>query len=232
MKNEKEKILMSWSGGKDSSLALFELLESECYEIVGLLTAVAEEYGRISMHGVREDLLDAQARSIGLPIVKVFIPSSDSSEEFESRMQEVLERYAAKGVSSVAFGDIFLEDLRTYREDNLRKVGMKGIFPLWKKDTEKLARTFLSRGFRTIITCVDSRSLDGSFSGREYNEQFLSDLPDNVDPCGENGEFHSFAYEGPLFQNPVLFERGEVVVRNEHFYFCDLLPVIEQPVGS
>lgn len=221
---------MSWSGGKDSSLALFELLESGHYEIVGLLTAITEEYGRISMHGVREELLEAQASSIGLPLVKVFIPSAESSEEFESRMQNVLERYAAEGVCAVAFGDIFLEDLRKYRVDNLRKVGMEGIFPLWKKDTGGLARTFLSRGFRTVITCVNSRALDGSFSGKEYNEQFLADLPDTVDPCGENGEFHSFAYEGPLFGSPVLFERGEVVVRNEHFYFCDLLPVIGQPV--
>jgi len=230
MADRKEKILMSWSGGKDSSFALFEILNSGQYEVAGLLTTISEEYRRISMHGVRIDLLEAQARSIGIPLEKVMIPSSDTMEEFDTKMQTVLEQFYADGISSVAFGDIFLEDLRKYREDNLKKAGMKGIFPLWKRDTTELSRTFLAKGFRTIISCVDSRVLDGSFSGREYDEQFLSEIPPGVDPCGENGEFHSFVYQGPIFRDPLYCERGEVVIRNEHFHFCDLIPEGEQAV--
>ncbi len=221
----KERILLSWSGGKDSALALHELMQSGNYEIVSLLTTVTRDYDRISMHGVRHILLEQQAEFMGLPLETVFIPKKVSNEEYESKMREVLSRYQASGIDSVAFGDIFLEDVRKYRETNLSKMDMKGIFPLWKRDTWDIARRFLDLGFKAIVTCVDSNYLDRSFAGKHINEQFLSDLPADVDPCSENGEFHSFVYDGPIFRNVVEFERGDVVLRDERFYYCDLIPV-------
>lgn len=221
----KEKVLFSWSGGKDSALALYMIRKSGKYEIEALLTTVTEDYDRISMHGVRRVLLEQQAESLGLPVEKVFISKNISTEEYGAKMQQVLEKYVKRDVSSVVFGDVFLEDVRKYREDNLAKVGMKGIFPLWKCDTSELLRKFMVLGFKAVISCVDSKVLDKSFAGRSYDLKFLRELPPTVDPCGENGEFHSFVYNGPIFSKEILFTRGDVVLRDNRFYFCDLIPV-------
>lgn len=221
----RKKILVSWSGGKDSALALYEIIKTDSYEIVGLLTTVTRDYDRISIHGVRRILVEQQAESLGFPLEKVFISKKASMDEYESEMQEVLAKYLTAGVSSVVFGDAFLEDVRRYREDNLLKVGMKGIFPIWKRDTHELARTFIKLGFKAVITCVDSKVLDKKFVGRVFNEQFLSELPLSVDPCGENGEFHSFVYDGPLFKQEISYTIGQVVLRENRFYYCDLIPV-------
>lgn len=220
-----ERIAVSWSGGKDSALALYEIQKTGRYEILSLLTTVTEDYDRISMHGVRRILLEQQAESIGYSLEKVFISRNASNEEYEHKMREVLAKYLAAGVSSMVFGDVFLEDVRKYREDNLSKMGMKGIFPIWKRDTSELAHSFMDLGFKAVITCVDSKVLDRRFAGRAYDKRFLSELPDTVDPCGENGEFHSFVYDGPIFRERILYRKGDVVLRDDRFYFCDLIPV-------
>lgn len=219
-----EKVLFAWSGGKDSAMALYELLKVGRYEVAALLSTVTEGYDRISMHGVRRTLLEAQASSLGLFLEKIYISKTSSNAEYEEKMREVLLRYKRANVSSVVFGDIFLEDLKKYREDNLAKAGMKGIFPLWKQDTGELADAFIDAGFKAVITCVDSKLLDGSFSGRNFDKQFLRDLPPGVDPCGENGEFHSFVYAGPIFKKEISFDRGGIVLRDERFVYCDLIP--------
>jgi len=220
-----ESILLTWSGGKDSAMALYELTKAGDCQVAALITTVTTDYNRISMHGVQSILLEQQAASLGYPLKQVFISSTASNEEYESRLQELLEEYLKQGVSNVAFGDIFLEDLREYREKNLSQIGMKGIFPLWKRNTTELAHTFVGLGFKAVITCIDSKVLDKAFVGRTYDEQFLSELPPNVDPCGENGEFHSFVCEGPILRESLQYKLGEVVLRDERFYFCDLIPL-------
>jgi uncharacterized protein (TIGR00290 family) len=172
---------------------------------------------------VRRVLLEQQANALGFPLEKTFISKGASDEEYENELLKVLKRNLDSGVSSVVFGDIFLEDVRKYREQILAKMGMNGIFPLWKRDTQALAHTFINLGFKAIITSIDSNALAKDFVGREYDEQFLSDLPENVDPCGENGEFHSFVYNGPIFHERVSFKKGERVLRENRFYYCDLL---------
>ena len=217
----REKVLLSWSGGKDSALAFHEISQDQRYEILGLLTTVTEDYHRISMHGVREALLEQQARCIGLPISKVLISKNGSYEEYESQMKEVLLQFQQSGVNAVVFGDIFLEDIRKYREENLARVGMKGVFPLWGKDN--LPQAFIDSGFKAIVTCVDAKALDKNFVGRLFDREFLAELPASVDPNGENGEFHSFVYEGPIFRKKISYRIGEVVKRDS-FYYCDLEP--------
>ena len=221
-----EKVLFAWSGGKDSAMALYNILQDSRYEVVGLMTTVTEGYDRISMHGVRCALLEDQARRLGIALEKVLISKDATNEEYESKMKMLLDKYRVLGVTSVVFGDIFLEDLRKYREDKLKLAGMRGIFPLWKRDTVQLADEFLTLGFKAIITCVDSKVLDGSFAGRDFDESFLNDLPPGIDPCGENGEFHSFVYDGPIFKDSAPVSRGEIVIRDGRFYFCDLIPAI------
>ena len=218
-----EKILFAWSSGKDSAMALHELQQSNGREIVALLTTITEGYERISIHGVREELLDSQAASIGLPLTKVWIPQESSLDEYERRMGAALDPFVRQGVSGVAFGDIFLDDLRKDREDKLARVGLTGLFPIWKRDTTELAQRFIGAGFKAIITCVDTEFLDASFTGRAFDEQLLADLPAGVDPCGENGEFHSFTCDGPIFSSPIACRKGEVVLRNNRFCFCDLI---------
>lgn len=199
-------------------------MKSDQCEVVALLTTLTREYDRVSMHGVRSALLEAQAESLGLRLEKVFISRTGSNEEYESAMREVLTRFSEQGVREVAFGDLFLEEVRQYRENNLSRVGMKAVFPLWNKDTTRLARAFIDLGFKAVITCVDGEVLDGAFAGRTYDEAFLSDLPNGVDPCGENGEFHSFVYDGPPFRDPVSQTLGEIVLRDNRFHYCDVLP--------
>ena len=218
-----EKVLFTWSGGKDSVLALYEIQKRDDQKVVALLTTVTEDYDRISMHGVRSILLEHQANSLGLPIEKVYISKNSSNEEYEVKMREVLQKYLTTGVSSVVFGDIFLEDLRKYREDNLSKIGMKAIFPIWKGDTIELARGFIDLGFKAVITCVDSNVLDRAFVGRLYDHQFLSEIPSTIDPCGENGEFHTFVYDGPIFEKRVSYTKGEIVFRDNRYWYCDLM---------
>ncbi len=217
-----EKILLGWSGGKDSSMALYELKRLGKYEIV-LLTTVTEQYDRISMHGVRAALLEKQAESLGCRLEKVYISPECSNEEYEKKMEDTMSKYKAMGVTKVAFGDLFLEDIREYREKNLKKSGMEAIFPIWGRDTGKLAFNFIDLGFKAILTCVDTKVLDGDFAGRCYDKELLADLPASVDPCGENGEFHSFVFDGPIFSKKIDFTIGVKSLRDERFSYCDLV---------
>jgi len=218
-----EKALVSWSGGKDSCMALDEILRDQSYQVGALLTTVTRDYERISMHGVRRMLLEQQAESLGLRLHKVYISRGASNEEYESRMKEVLSLYRGEGVDSIVFGDLFLEDIKKYREQFLDSLGMRGVFPIWNADTSKLIRRFIQSGYKARITCVDPKVLDISFAGRVIDEELLSELPPDVDPCGENGEFHSFVYDGPIFKQEIRVKVGETVLR-DGFYFCDLLP--------
>jgi len=218
-----EDVLFCWSGGKDSAMALHALQSAQNHRVTALLTTVTEGFDRISMHGVRRVLLERQAESIGLPLHAVLVPPQSVNAIYELRMKEALEEHFAVGVRRVAFGDIFLEDLRIYREQNLAQIGMQALFPIWKRDSRELAHDFLRLGFQAITVCVDPRILDSSFVGRILDESFFADLPPGVDPCGENGEFHTFVFDGPVFQTPVRFAPGEKVLR-DGFYFCDLLP--------
>ena len=217
-----EPILFCWSGGKDSAMALHTLLQQGDVQIAALLTTVTEGYDRISMHGVRRELLHQQAQSIGLPLHEVLIPPQCVNPTYEARMEEALRIYLDQGVSKVAFGDIFLEDLRAYREKNLSRLDMTAIFPIWKRDTSELIRSFHANKFRAVAVCIDSKILAPSFAGRELDASFFRDLPREADPCGENGEFHTFVFDGPILKSPIQVRTGEVVNR-DGFVFCDLL---------
>jgi len=220
------RILMSWSSGKDSAMALHKLQRSGRFEVVALLTTISEEYKRISHHGVREALLDAQASAIGLPLEKVYLPSINSrpcsNDVYEKIMDGVLRKHQAQGVTAVAYGDLFLEDLRAWRENNLAKLGLKGIFPIWTRDTSAMANEIIACGFKAYLSCVEGKVGPG-FVGRAFDEALLADLPTGIDPCGEYGEFHSFVYDGPIFKRPVGVRVGQTVVRDGRFY-ADLLP--------
>ena len=212
---------MCWSGGKDSSLALHAVLQDPALRVEALLTTVTEGYERISMHGVRRSLLAQQAVALGLTLDEVRIPIRASNELYEEAMRQALVRHRARGVSRVIFGDLFLQDIRAYRERHLAGLGMRGLFPLWLKDTRRLAHEFIASGFRARLVCVDPGQLDPSFCGRQFDETLLADLPPTADPCGERGEFHTFVYDGPIFRRPVQVTKGEVVHR-DGFWFCDL----------
>ncbi len=233
--HEKEKVVFSWSGGKDSALALQEIRQSGRYETVALLTTVAEQYKRISHHGVREELLEMQAAAVGLPLDKLYLPANSplpcTNAQFEELMGRTLRKYHAAGVLLVAHGDIFLQDLRDYRERNLAKVGMKGLFPIWRRDTTELLRTFIQSGFKAYLSCVDGQKLGEAFAGRAIDASLLRDLPAGVDPCGEYGEYHSFVYDGPIFQRPIPVHVGEVVLRDTRYY-ADLLPGLAAPCST
>ena len=220
------KTLLAWSGGKDSAMALYELRKDLTVAVTALLTTITKDYDRISMHGVRTELLERQAESLGLPLVKVFISVGCTNEEYGAGMRAALEPQAARGVAAVAFGDLFLQDVREYRENALAQVGMQGLFPLWKRDTAELARTFIDLGFRAVVTCADSQAGVAGFSGRDYDSSLLADLPLTVDPCFENGECHTFVWDGPIFSKPVDVRMGDIVLRDERFVFCDLLPAV------
>jgi uncharacterized protein (TIGR00290 family) len=209
----KKPAIFNWSGGKDSALALYKVQQAAQYEVLTLLTSVSEPYQRISMHGVRESLLDQQVASIGLPCHKLFMPETPTMEAYEQQMTTTLRQLKDQGATVSIFGDIFLEDLRRYREEQLARLALQAAFPLWGVPTTELIREFLDLGFKTITTCVNEKYLDQSFVGRVIDEDFLRDLPANVDPCGENGEFHTFVFDGPIFQQPIGFEKGEVVYR-------------------
>jgi uncharacterized protein (TIGR00290 family) len=219
----KERILVGWSGGKDSAMALYELKKMEGIEVAALLTTVTEGYDRISMHGVRRELLAEQVGALGYPLQEILIPQICTNETYEQRMRETLEKYQRDGISAAAFGDLFLEDIRAYREERMGRIGMRCFFPVWGRPTAEFARQFVDLGFRAIVVCVDTTLLGADFSGREYDCDFIKDLPAGVDPCAENGEFHTFVYDGPIFSRPVKVQRGEKVLRDNRFHYCDLL---------
>jgi uncharacterized protein (TIGR00290 family) len=243
----KEKLVFCWSGGKDSALALNRLLREDRYEVASLLTTCNAHFQRVSMHGVRIELLEQQAEAIGLPLEKIFLSQRSSNEEYEQKMSACLLAHKARGVSGCAFGDIFLEDLRRWREENLARAGLRGVFPIWKVDTRELIRELFATRLGTVICCVNDAYLDEATLGRTIDPQLIASLPPEVDPCGENGEFHSFAFAGPIFRQPVRFKVGEKVYRplevthppgssstppcplsasrqTKGFWFCDLLP--------
>jgi len=232
--------IFNWSGGKDSAYALYKIQQDKLYDIKHLLTTINNEYKRISMHGVREELLETQAASIGQSLTKIYLPEFPSMADYNTQIRSTLLEFKKEGIDQAVFGDIFLEDLREYREEQLMQVGMNAVFPLWKMNTKSLVTDFIKAGFKAVVVCVDERWLDKSFAGKIIDEKFIASLPANVDPCGENGEFHSFVYDGPIFKFPVKFNIGEVVykrykpdkesVSNEvkasnanGFWYCDLI---------
>ncbi len=234
----KNKAYFNWSGGKDSAIALYKALQENNLQIEKLLTSVNSHHKRISMHGVREGLLELQAKSIGIPLMKLYLPEQPDMDTYNQLMRKTVESIKNEGIHQTIFGDIFLEDLRKYREEQLAKVGIKAHFPIWKTDTKSLLKEFLDLGFKTIIVCVKADLLDESFAGRIIDASFFDDLPDDVDPCGENGEFHTFVFDGPIFKQPIPFKIGETIYRSYDapkdendsnakmgFWFCDLLPV-------
>lgn len=223
MNYERPRCVLNWSSGKDSAWALHIIRETDEVEVVGLLTAVNEQFDRVAMHAVRRELLELQAKATGLPLSIVSLPSSCSNEEYERRMGEVVLSIKEEGVATMAFGDLYLQDIRDYRERQLERVGLAALFPIWKQPTQQLARRMIAAGMRAIVTCVDPRILDECFAGREWNHDFVRDLPDDVDPCGENGEFHTFAFDGPMFSDPIPIITGEIVER-DGFVFSDVRP--------
>jgi uncharacterized protein (TIGR00290 family) len=219
----REKVVLSWSGGKDSTFALYKLLKNTDYEVVSLLTTITREYDRVSMHGVRRSLIEQQASATNLPLIKVFIPANCSDAIYASIMEDEMERLKLSSITLVAFGDIYLQDVRNYRENNLAKVGMKCLFPLWGIDSSSLVCSFIDAGFKSITTCIDTRVLDIKFLGRVIDRSFLAELPPGIDPAGEKGEFHSFVFDGPVFNHRIPFVCGDSVLRDS-FHFVDLLP--------
>ena len=234
MSNHAVNTVMNWSSGKDGALALHMLLQDPHYSVTHLLTTINAEHDRIFMHGVREELLDVQADRIGLPLKKVKLPPSPNDSLYKEAMQKNLSELKAAGVNAAAFGDIFLDDLKVYREEQLATIGITGIFPLWKKDTRELVQLVEQTGIEAIIVCVSEKYLSKEFLGRKIDTSFLNDLPQNVDPCGENGEFHTFVYNAPFFSSPILIQQGEIVYKSyapsnvsekwdSGFYFLDVI---------
>ncbi len=221
---EREKVAVAWSGGKDSAMALHEIRRNPRYEITSLLTTVTGDYDRISMHGVRRELLNRQAESLGLPLVEAVIPAGCTNELYEERMAQACARLKQQGATSIVFGDLHLEDVRTYRERNLKGSGLTPLFPVWGRPVEDFARDVIQAGVKTVLVCVDSEQIPGTFAGRDYDERLLAELPPSADPCGEKGEFHTFVWDGPFFTRPVGITKGEITVRDSRFWYCDLLP--------
>ncbi len=216
------RALISWSSGKDSAWAFHQVRRDDALDIVGVLTTVTQPYGRVSMHGVRESVLAQQVKRIGLPLFPVYLPAPCSNETYQARMAEVLGALGEEGTTHVVFGDLFLEDVRAYREAQMKAVGMTPVFPLWHRDTAQLAREMLAHGLEATITVVDPMQLDPTFAGRSYDATFLDDLPEGVDPCGEQGEFHTVVTDGPMFDSPISVAIGDVVER-EGFVFADVV---------
>lgn len=217
----KNKVLVSWSTGKDSAYALQQIRQSDKYEIVGILSTITEDYDRVSMHSTRHELLKKQAERLGLPLYPVFIPSACSYDTYEICMLAALEQVIKIGISHVVFGDLFLEDIKKYRESQLAKINLTPLFPLWGRNTTLLASEMIHAGIKAITTCVDPRKLDSSFVGRQFDEEFLHDLPKGIDHCGEQGEFHTFVYDGPMFDKPISISQG-IVVERDGYIFTDL----------
>lgn len=239
------KSYFNWSSGKDSSLALYKTLNQSEYQVDFLLTNINKDVHRVSMHGLREELLDQQAKSIGIPLRKIEFSGNVTMSEYDEVMKKAMSKIIEEGYTKCMFGDIFLEDLKAYRDQKLAEVGIQGVYPLWKQDTKTLLQEFLNLGFKAITVCINAKYLDQSFVGRIIDQQFIDDLPEGVDVCGENGEFHTFVYDGPIFKQPVLFNVGEKVHKtyqpskndddncfqkeeevnwNTGFWYCDLIP--------
>lgn len=216
---------MSYSGGKDSSLALYQLSMSSDWEVKRLLTTANSTYKRSSMHGVRKELFQQQAESIGLPLDVVWMTSEDGGDGYQRKMKKALENYRADGLKHIAFGDLYLQDVRTYREAMNDTVGLGSLFPVWGIPTKEFAERFIELGFKAIVVCVDTTQLDASFCGREFDQAFLNDLPEGIDWCAEKGEFHTFCYDGPIFSRPILFRKGVHTLRENRFQYVDLLPM-------
>ncbi len=238
------KTYFNWSSGKDSALALYYLLKDTIYKVDLLVTTVNQDFNRVSMHGLHENLLDAQVKSIGLPLKKIYLSGNVSMASYDRTMKAMIQELKKADYHTAAFGDIFLEDLKTYRENKLKEVGVNAVFPLWKKDTKKIMRQFLALGFKAITVCVNAKLLDKKFVGRIIDEAFINELPPAVDVCGENGEFHTFVFDGPIFKYPIDFELGNTVFKRYNtsektsstaikkdkkntwdnaFWYCDLL---------
>ena len=226
-----KRILLSWSSGKDCAWALHLLRQQPDIEIVGLLTTINAEFDRVAMHGTRRAILEAQAAAAALPLWDIPLPWPCSNEVYEQRMAEACQRAVDDNIQAVAFGDLFLRDVRAYREQQLISTGIEPLFPLWDIPTRELARAMIAGGLRAKLVCVDSRQLDPSFAGREFDTELLHDLPSTVDPCGERGEFHSCVYDGPMFSNPIALEAGGIVNREE-FIYADFKPRLEQLQSS
>jgi uncharacterized protein (TIGR00290 family) len=228
----RRRVVLSWSGGKDSSLALAALRADERYEVVGLLTSITTGYDRVSIHGVRRRLVEAQADAAGLPLFEVTLEPASSNAAYEAAFASALAqvRLMAPEVELIAFGDLYLEDVRAYRERLLRAAGFEPLFPLWHRDTTQLAAAFIEAGFRAVLVCVDTTQLPAAFAGRSFDSALLAELPGSVDPCGEGGEFHTFVWDGPHFRGPISVKAGETVLRDERFAFADLIPE-EGPSG-
>lgn len=222
------KIVLSWSGGKDSALALWVMREQLGIEPAALLTTITEDHDRVSMHGVRRELVRAQAAATGLPLVEIGIPAACPNEVYEQRMAAALSAPPLAEAGTIAFADLFLEQIRAYREERLRGAGREALFPLWGLDTAALARRFVDAGFEATLVCVDPSQIDPSFAGRRFDAALLADLPASADPCGENGEFHTFVHAGPIFAAPIAVEVGETVTR-EGFVFTDLNATMRRP---
>ena len=220
----KKSVVLSWSGGKDSALALNALLQNPNVRIVGLLTSITTDYDRISMHGVRRSMLEAQMERLGLPMFEIPLPSTCTNDAYEAAFHKTLEQIKRErpAVTHVAFGDLFLEDVRSYRERLLSGTGFEPLFPLWGLDTTLLAKRFVDDGFSARLVCVDTTQLDATFAGRSFDRDLLADLPATVDPCGERGEFHTFVWNSPQFSHPIRYHVGESVLRDERFMFCDI----------
>jgi uncharacterized protein (TIGR00290 family) len=218
----KIKALLSWSSGKDSAWSLYVLRADGDVEVAGLLTTVNEAYGRVAMHAVRVELLEAQATAAGLPLWQIPLPNPCSNDVYEAAMRAAVERARAEEIAAFAFGDLFLEDIRAYREERLRDTGLRPLFPIWRRPTRQLAGEMIAAGLRARVTCVDPKQLPASFAGRDFDESFLADLPPGVDPCGERGEFHTFAYDGPMFSRAIPIRSGEIVERGG-FVFADFM---------
>jgi len=219
------KAWLAWSSGKDSAWALHVLQQQEEYEVAGLLTTINSAFDRVAMHGTRRELVEMQAEAAGVPLIKVPLPWPCSNADYEFAMQKVCDQAVARGVSAIAFGDLFLADIRAYREQQLKGTGLEPLFPIWQIPTGELAREMIAAGLRAKLVCVDPKQLDAKFTGREFDLQLLSELPPGVDPCGENGEFHSFVYSGPMFSRQLPIAMGEKVER-DGFCYCDVLAAV------
>jgi uncharacterized protein (TIGR00290 family) len=229
--SERTKILLSWSSGKDSAWSLHVLRQQQEFEVVGLITTVNEVYRRVAMHAVRVELLEAQAAAVDVPLWMIPIPSPCSNSDYESAMGAAITRARREGIDGIAFGDLFLEDIRRYREERLRETGLSPIFPIWGISTQELARKMIGDGLRARLTCVDPKQISASFVGREFDAPLLAELPTGIDPCGERGEFHTFAYDGPMFREPVRIQLGETVER-DGFVFADLALEVAKPAPA
>ena len=214
----KKKAIVSWSTGKDSAYAYHKALQSGEYDIVGLLTTITETFERVSMHGTRESLLDEQARLLGVPIIKIHIPWPCTNDIYEEKMREAVAEVKTQGVTHMIFGDLFLEDIRNYREEKMAGTELNCVFPLWGIDTTELAKEMVASGLRSVLVCIDPKALDAGYAGRIYDETLLKDFPPHIDPCGENGEFHTAVIAGPMFDSPINFTLGEVVERSGFVY--------------